>query len=113
MPSRPASLVTHLLFGGSLLLAGCAGPAASPAASSAARSAAAPAEGTTTGAPAPRLTVLTAAPSGALPIATPPAAPAPLAHGDLFAPPPPPTAELDLAAFRGQVVWITFFAADC
>lgn len=110
MPLRSSTFVAHLLVSGSVLLAGCASPAAAPA------------DGTTAGASAPRLTVLAAAPGGAPPLAAPAAAPAaapsattpaPLAHGDLFAPPPSPNAELDLAAFRGQVVWITFFAADC
>ena len=48
-----------------------------------------------------RLTVLASAPGGALLPATTSVAAMPA------------TAELDLAAFRGQVVWITFFAADC
>ncbi len=89
MPSRRSSFVALLIVSGSLLAAGCASP------SSAVR--------------APRLTVLAAEPGGA-PQAT---AAVPPAMDALLAPPPPPTAELDLAPFRGQVVWITFFATDC
>ncbi len=27
--------------------------------------------------------------------------------------PPPPTCDIDLALFRGKVIWITFYSADC
>lgn len=86
--------------------AGCANPPAAPAAVPS--GAPAPVAASIDAVPPLRLTLLAAEPSVAPPIAPPP----PIAIGDLVAA-PLPTAELDHAAFRGQVVWITFYSALC
>jgi hypothetical protein len=74
-----------------------------------------------TRAPAATLTVLAACdrppiaaqPTAAQAAANPGVAPLPFGVGRIGSSLPWPTVELDLAAFRGKVVWLTFYTAEC